>query len=95
MELGKKGAGEVICLKNLVVSLLYANQEKEYCVGELAKELTKCNQKVDPENLFKILQHLIHNPESGIMARRSSGADKESILYYTYRLGKIEKPISN
>lgn len=96
VELGKKGASQVIDLKNRVVSFLRTHPDQEYRVEELAQELIqelirehkeelpKAQGEVELESLFKVLQHLSHNPESGIVAARSKEAGEKGIFHDTY-----------
>jgi len=103
VELGKKGAAEVIRLKNEIVSLLQANPDKEFRLEEIAELLAASpkditleqknspNGSVDLVILFKILQHLCHNPESQITLRRNETAaeyEDNEILAYTYQYSK-------
>jgi len=79
VELGKKGAGEVIRLKNKLVNFLRANPNREYRLEEIAELLA--DSQIDLVILFKILQHLCHNPESQIIFRKAkpvSTADKDN-----------------
>ncbi|MFA5527573.1 MAG: glucose-6-phosphate isomerase [Peptostreptococcales bacterium] len=70
VELGKKGAEEVIHLKNRIVQFLREHGEQEFTEEELANAISK-NTDAEPEMVYKILQHLIHNPESGLGARKN------------------------
>lgn len=85
VELGKKGAGEVITLKNQAVSFLHSHKGKKYNVRELVDELAEYfNNKVDPETLFKILQHVVYNPNHGIKAEKNEGRGEDNVFDYSY-----------
>ena len=105
VELGKKGAEAVIRLKNEVVNLLRANPDREYRLEEIAESLAfSSNIKEDEKNiadgpldlviLFKILQHLCHNPENRIIFRKTESVSAEyeeneiSAYIYQYRKSK-------
>lgn len=66
VELGKKGAGEIIALKNRAVAFLRENSGQSYTVEEIASGLA--DRDIDIESLFKTLIHLAHNPDHGVMA---------------------------
>lgn len=68
VELGKKGAGDVIALKNKAVAFLHAHKGCQYTIDELAAQL---EIETDQETLFKVMQHLIHNPDHGIKAGKT------------------------
>lgn len=65
VELGKKGAGKVISIKNAVVNFLKENPGQKYTVEELARYT---GYEEETETLFKILLHLKSNPDHGIKA---------------------------
>jgi len=85
VELGKKGAAEIIRLKNQLIGLMAVNDSKEYLVEELTAELAKVYPEVDCEIVFKVLQHLAHNPESGIKLSNNNG------LHSRYAFGIYQK----
>jgi len=68
VELGKKGAGDVIALKNKAVAFLHAHKGCRYTIEELAACL---GDETDVETLFKVMQHLINNPDHGIKGEKS------------------------
>ncbi len=73
VELGKKGAGEVIALKNKVVDFLRLHKDQRFTLEELAIQL---DDPIDLELLFKVMQHLTCNPEHGIKAEKSFSGDQ-------------------
>lgn len=90
VELGKKGAGEVIALKNQAVSFLRSHPGQAYTLEGLAAELEKIHkQKVDLETLFKIMQHAAYNRDQGIVSGSKQGLAKPNCSYI-YR-AKVKK----
>ena len=73
VELGKKGAGEIIELKNQVIVFLENNQGKKYAVNELAKKIDK---EEDIESVYKILLHLANNPDHRVKAEKDPADHK-------------------
>lgn len=68
VELGKKGAGEVIGLKNEALEFLRAHRESSFTVEELAEGIEgKTGREVDREILFKILSHAASNPDHRVI----------------------------
>ncbi len=70
VETGKKGASEVIELKNLALNFLQINQGKRYTLRELAQNIDK---EDDIEILYKILLHLENNPDHRVKRERGKG----------------------
>lgn len=66
VELGKKGAHNVIRLKNQALSALSIQKEPSCTLEELAQMIEDSagigNKAVERDNLFQILQHLAANP---------------------------------
>ncbi|HHV64642.1 MAG TPA: glucose-6-phosphate isomerase [Peptococcaceae bacterium] len=86
VELGKKGAGEVIALKNQAVSFLRSHPNQEYSLMEIANELERnLGQKIDLETLFKVLQHAATNPDHGIQSFCQKGLIKPCDKFF-YRV---------
>ncbi len=82
VELGKKMADEVIVLKNGVIDFLHANKGNKYPIQLLAEKL---GSEVDLETLFKILQHLVNNPDSGIRQVKNKETSKDRPLEIFYQ----------
>jgi glucose-6-phosphate isomerase len=61
VEAGKKAAGGVLELKKKIVAAMSAASGKSFTADALAAELG-----VDPEPVFKILEHLAANPGTGV-----------------------------
>lgn len=72
VELGKKGAGEVIEIKNLVQSFLQSNKGTRYTLKELAHNI---DREEDIEILYKILLHLEHNPNQQVKREKAQGTN--------------------
>jgi len=81
VELGKKQTGEVIALKNRVSEFLAQNRKNKYTLQMLAEEL---GNGVDKEILYKILQHLVHNPDSNIAAVKTKNQDNRLVFEYFF-----------
>lgn len=73
VELGKKGADEIITLKNQVLSYLGENLGRKFSVEELAQEM---GQQAKLEDLFQLLLHLGANPDHGVQV----GKNKDPFL---------------
>ena len=71
VEMGKKNAGEIIVLKNRVLSFLQSRSGSSFTVEEVARELRK-DDSGEEETIFCLLQRLSANPQYGIAA--STGA---------------------
>jgi len=80
VELGKKGAEEVILLKNKAIAYLHKHEGQKFTVEELAKVL---GEEGKVETLFKVLQHAAHNPDHGIRAEKSNIRELFGITYST------------
>jgi glucose-6-phosphate isomerase len=80
VEMGKKSAGEIIALKNKVVAFLQKNKEQEYTI----EELTNILKEESGEDLFKILQHVVNNPDHGIIRRRNKDVGKDDLFQCLY-----------
>ncbi len=80
VEMGKKSAGEIIALKNKVVAFLQKNKEQEYTI----EELTNILKEESGEDLFKILQHVVNNPDHGIIRRRNKDIGKDDLFQCLY-----------
>lgn len=84
VELGKKGAGEVIALKNQAVDFLHSHRGEKYTVGELVAKLAEdSGHNADPETLFKILQHVVYNSNHKIKSEKKEIGEC-SIFEYSY-----------
>lgn len=66
VEMTKKGAQEVIALKNHVMAILTNNVGKRYTIEEIAREIEITVAQADKEMVYKILQHLEANKENGV-----------------------------
>jgi glucose-6-phosphate isomerase len=86
VEMGKKVAGQVISLKNKAVAFLHNHQGQTYTVEELAKAL---GAEENTETLFKILQHVTHNPDHKIIVEKPAANSEDqyraAIFRATYR----------
>lgn len=79
VEMGKKGAGEMIALKNKTLDFLEANRKQKYTLNELAEKI----QENDKESLYKILFHLKHNPDHGIKSQKEENYKSfADVLYW-------------
>lgn len=67
VELGKRGAGEVIALKNAILTFLNENKGSRYKADEIAEKL---GLSTETETVFKILLHLQSNPDHGVKCDR-------------------------
>lgn len=74
VELGKKAAGGVIELKNQIVDFLEVNPGRWFSLSGLAQGIGKENEM---EMIFKVLQHLGNNPDSGIRIGNVAGHAEE------------------
>jgi len=92
VELGKKGAGEVIRLKNRVVDFLKANPGKAYSIVTIAEKIGE-KDVVDWEMLYKILQHLAANPDHGIERVKEKGKTSLSPDLEPVYLWRPPKPV--
>jgi glucose-6-phosphate isomerase len=81
VELGKKGAGQVIALKNQAVSYLKAHKGQKFSLEEIAKAL---GSEVDLEILFKVLRHVVENPDHGIESANSKAKNKKALFQDLY-----------
>lgn len=80
VETGKKGAAEVIGLKNQALNFLQANQGQRYTLRELAQNI---NGEDDIEILYKILFHIKSNPDHRVKGERGKGNKRvEEDLYW-------------
>ncbi len=68
VELGKKGAGEVIKLKNLVINFLQSNQGKRYSLKEISHLI---DREDEIESLYRIMLHLVNNPDHEVKTEKS------------------------
>ena len=66
VELGKKSAGEIISLKNLITDFLKCHPAERFDAEELAGNL---DREKDTETVFQLLQHLAANPQWNIHAQ--------------------------
>ena len=81
VEEGKKAAANTLKLKDQLMAFFKENTDKAFTAEEIAQIL---DNKEQTEILFKILEHLAHNPEKRI-------AKSEEIPFYksTYTFNKI------
>ncbi|KUO59259.1 MAG: glucose-6-phosphate isomerase [Gracilibacter sp. BRH_c7a] len=70
VEMGKKGAREIIKMKNQILSFLQSNQGKRYTILELAHNI---DREEDMESLYKILLHLVNNPGHEVKREKNTG----------------------
>lgn len=96
VELGKKGANDVIALKNQALSILRARKEPSCSLEELARGIEASTgtgkDSVERDILFKILQHLAANPyeDEGILLETGSGPlDELRICYRKNEMAEI------
>lgn len=95
VEVGKKGAQDVIRLKNQALSALRARKEPCCSLEELAQAIEADagigNKAVERENLFQILQHLAANPypDERIFLENREGPLEELRIRYV-KNGKAE-----
>jgi glucose-6-phosphate isomerase len=81
VEAGKKAAAAVLELQQRVIATLRGSRGKAMTVDEIA---TAAGASGDQETVFKILQHLIANPDHGITAA-SAGATVFDASYVSRR----------
>ncbi|NLI91213.1 MAG: glucose-6-phosphate isomerase [Peptococcaceae bacterium] len=75
VELGKKVAGEVISLKNKATTYLHNHKGQKYTLEELSAALA---EETNMETLFKILQHVVHNPDHGIKREMTKSSQEDT-----------------
>ena len=73
VEMGKKSAGEIIKLKNKIVTFLQENRGISYSTEEVAKGMGLADSG-EEETIFMLLQRLSANHHYGINARQDAGS---------------------
>lgn len=68
VEIGKKAAGEIIELKNQLIDFLQAKRNYRYTLQELAHNI---GREDDIENIYRILLHLVNNPDHRVKRAES------------------------
>ncbi|UWG97087.1 glucose-6-phosphate isomerase [Dehalobacter sp. DCM] len=80
VEIAKKGAQEVIELKNYIKQILANNTPDGLTLDDIADEIQNTFQIVDKEMVYKILQHLAANKENKI--KKVFARDEFSAVYF-------------
>lgn len=79
VELGKTGAGEIIALKNQLLSHLQQHPKRRFRVEELAAQL---GRETETELLFQLLVYLAANKNRGIIMEKEPNFISSYFSYY-------------